>query len=215
MCYCSNIDGLFEALESEHHSNEWRLFIDSSKASLKAVLLNNGNENPSILLIHAAALNETHKTIELILRSINYSPYNWNISCDLKVIGLLLGMQIGYTKHQRFLCFWDSRDDEQHYIKKNWPLCEAFVPEIHHIPQVDPKKIYLPPMQIGLFKNFVNVTDQDDCGFRYLQQKLSAKSEAKLKAGIFIRPEIRKLINDKLGRNQNPLEKKLGTGFAW
>ena len=118
VCYCSNIDGLFEALESEHHSNEWRLFIDSSKASLKAVLLNNGNEKSSILLVHTTALNETHETIELILRLINYSPYNWNISGNLKVIGLLLGMQIGYTKHQCFLRFWDSRDDEQHLSKK-------------------------------------------------------------------------------------------------
>ena len=42
VCYCNNIDGLFEALGSKHYPVEWRLFIDSSKASLKAVLLNNG-----------------------------------------------------------------------------------------------------------------------------------------------------------------------------
>ena len=101
MCYCSSIDGLFEALESEHHSNEWRLFIDSSKTSLKAVLLNNGNEKPSISLIHVTALKETHETIELILHLINYFAYNWNwnICGDLKVIGLLLGMQMGYARH--------------------------------------------------------------------------------------------------------------------
>ena len=88
-----------------------------------------------------------------------------------------------------FWCLWDSRDDEQHYI-------------IHFVPEVDQKKIYLPPMHIklGLFKKFVKAIDQDDCSFRYWQQKLSAKSEAKLKTGIFIRPEIRKLINDKLLR---------------
>ena len=109
-------------------------------------------------------------------------------------------MQVGYIKHQYLLCRWDSRDNEQHYIKKDWPLHETFVPGIHHIPQVDPKKIYLPPIHIilGLFKHFVNAIDQNDCGFRYLQQKLSAKSEARLKAGIFIRLEIRKPINDKL-----------------
>ena len=100
------------------------------------------------------------------------------------------------------IVFWGSRDDEQHYIKKDWPLRETFVPGIYHIPQVDPNKIYLPPMhmKLGLFKNFINAIDQDDCGFRYLQQKLSAKFETKLKVGIFIRPEIRKLINDKLRR---------------
>ena len=30
--YCSNTDVLFKALESEHHSNKWRLLIDLSKA---------------------------------------------------------------------------------------------------------------------------------------------------------------------------------------
>ena len=66
MCvgYCSNIDGLFEALESEHHSNKWSLSIDLSKTSLKAVLLNNGNEKPSIPLVHATALKETQETME-------------------------------------------------------------------------------------------------------------------------------------------------------
>ena len=109
VCYCSNINGLFEALESEHHSNDWRWFIDLSKASLKAIYLNNGNEKPSISLVHATALKETHKTMELILHLINYSAYNWNICGDLKVISLLLGMQMGYTKHQCFLCLGQLR----------------------------------------------------------------------------------------------------------
>ena len=52
VCYCSNIDSHFEALESEHHSKEWKLFIDSSKASSTAVLLNSGNKKLSILLVH-------------------------------------------------------------------------------------------------------------------------------------------------------------------
>ena len=68
VCNCSNIDGLFEALESKHHSNELRLFIGSSKASLKAVLLNKGNVKPYIPLVHATTLKETYKTMELILR---------------------------------------------------------------------------------------------------------------------------------------------------
>ena len=120
MCYCSNIDGLFEALESEHHFNEWRLFIDSSKASLKAVLFNNGNEKPSISLVHATALKETHETIQLILRLINYAVYKWNICGELKVTCLLFGMQMGYTKNQCFLCLWDNHDNDQHYVKKDY-----------------------------------------------------------------------------------------------
>ena len=97
VCYCSNIDCFFESLESEHDSNEWRLSIDSSKASLEAVLLNNGNEKPSIPLTPATALKENHETTKLILLLINYSVCKWNICGDLKVIGLFIGMQMGYT----------------------------------------------------------------------------------------------------------------------
>ena len=97
VCYCSNIDCLFESLESEHDSNEWRLFNDSNKARLEAVLLNNGNKKPSIPLTPATALKESHETMELILFLINYSVCNWNICGGLKDIGLFIGTQMGYT----------------------------------------------------------------------------------------------------------------------
>ena len=69
-------------------------------------------------------------------------------------------------------------------------------------------------IKLDLLKNFVKALDQDGCGFRYLQ-KFSAKSEAKLKAGIFIGSEIRKLINDKLyEENLNSLEKEAFNQFC-
>jgi len=49
---CKDVDGLFKALNMSHCSDEWRLFIDSSKVSLKAVLLHNGNLLPSIPVAH-------------------------------------------------------------------------------------------------------------------------------------------------------------------
>ena len=45
---CEDVRGLFKALNMSHCSDEWRLFIDSCKVSLKAVLLHNGNVLPSI-----------------------------------------------------------------------------------------------------------------------------------------------------------------------
>jgi len=50
---CKDVDGLFKALHTNHCSDEWRLFIDSSKISLKAVLLHNENVLPSIPVAHA------------------------------------------------------------------------------------------------------------------------------------------------------------------
>ena len=43
--YCNNIQGFFSETDlSEYNPNEWRLFIGSSKRSLKCVLLHNGNK---------------------------------------------------------------------------------------------------------------------------------------------------------------------------
>jgi len=40
--FCYDVDGLMNALGIEYDPQEWRLFRDSSKLSLKAVLLHNG-----------------------------------------------------------------------------------------------------------------------------------------------------------------------------
>jgi hypothetical protein len=44
------MDGFFKALHLSHCSEEWRLFIDSSKVSLKAVFLHNGMRYVPFLL---------------------------------------------------------------------------------------------------------------------------------------------------------------------
>ena len=43
LCYYTNIPGLFTSLGLPHNLSDWRLFIDSSKRSLKGVL-HNGNK---------------------------------------------------------------------------------------------------------------------------------------------------------------------------
>jgi len=48
-----DIDGLMQTLNINHIPLDWRLFIDSSKLSLKAVLLHNSNTLPSIPVGHS------------------------------------------------------------------------------------------------------------------------------------------------------------------
>jgi len=84
------------------------LFIDSSKVSLKAVLLHNGNIFPSAPLAHAANMKEYYENMKLLLEKIQYEKHNWNICGDLKLTALLLGLQFGYTTVCCFLCEWDS-----------------------------------------------------------------------------------------------------------
>ena len=116
-CFCNNISGLMQSLSYQHISDEWRLFIDASKSSFKAVLLHNGNTKPSVPLAYAVNMKESYESMNILLEAIKYSKYSWKICGDLKVISLLLGLQLGYTKHMCFVCLWDSRDDINHYTK--------------------------------------------------------------------------------------------------
>ena len=144
-----------EALGVQHLPSEWRLFIDFSKSSIKAVLLHNGNLLPSISIAYSENLRESHKTMVILLEHIKYDTYNWHICGELKVIELLLGMQPGYTKYCSFVCEWDSRGRQ-----KDLPLSDELIPakkSVSHQHLVDPKKVLLPSLHIklGLIKNFV------------------------------------------------------------
>jgi hypothetical protein len=98
----------------EYTVNEWRLFIDSSKRSLKAVLLHNGNNYASSPIGHSVHLKESYENLELVLTKVGYTAHNWMICGDLKVLCMLLGQQAGYTKYPCFMCEWDSRARSQH-----------------------------------------------------------------------------------------------------
>jgi len=45
-------------------------------------------------------------------------------------------------------------------------------------------------------KNFVKAMNQEEAAFTYLREKFRRLSEAKLKEGIFIGPQIRDIIKD-------------------
>jgi hypothetical protein len=67
-----------------HDPTSWRLFIDSSATSLKAVLLHNGNEFPSIPVGHSTQLKETYDNVKKLLDAIDYKTYNWYVCGDFK-----------------------------------------------------------------------------------------------------------------------------------
>ena len=119
--FCSDVDGLMNTLGIKHDPQEWRLFVDSSKLCLKAVLLHNGNQHPSIPVGHAVYLKETYDNLKQLLNKLEYSKYGWHTYGDLKVVSLLMDLQLGYTKYSCFLCEWDSRAKTLHYLKRDWP----------------------------------------------------------------------------------------------
>lgn len=199
ICYCNDIPALFEQLGEPYDPNEWRLFIDGSKESLKAVLLHIGNEKPSIPIAHAINTKESYATMASLLKYIQYEHHNWKICSDLKVVGMLCGMQGGYTKYCCFLCLWDSRAREHHYRRKDWPERENVTvgkDNIKYVPLVKKENIILPALHIklGLIKNFVKALDKEGQVFSYLKTLFPQLSLAKIKEGVFDGPHIKKLV---------------------
>jgi hypothetical protein len=66
-----------EVLGHQHNTPEWRLFVDSSKVSLKAVLLHNGNKYPSVPLAHAVNMKESYEDMKLLLEKIHCEKCKW------------------------------------------------------------------------------------------------------------------------------------------
>jgi hypothetical protein len=78
-------------LGAEYKAGEWRLFTDSSKRSLKGVLLHNGNRLASVAVAHLVHFKETYANLEQLLEKINYKQHQCMVCGDLKVLCILLG----------------------------------------------------------------------------------------------------------------------------
>jgi hypothetical protein len=57
--FCNDVCSFMEVLGHEYNPDQWRLFIDTSKVSLKVVLFHNGNRFHSIPLAPAANIKKT------------------------------------------------------------------------------------------------------------------------------------------------------------
>ena len=127
VCYCHDINGLFEEIEFLYDPSDWRLFVDSSARNLKVVLLHNGIKYPSIPITHSVHLKEGYENVKHLLRLVKYKEHDWEVIGDFKMIRFLTGLQGSFIKHPCFSCYWDSRATARHYETKDWPSRAGFV----------------------------------------------------------------------------------------
>jgi len=169
---CTDIDGLMQKLNINHNPLDWRIYIDSSKLSLKAFPVQKGNTLSSTPVRHIVQNREPYENMKILMEAIKYDKLKWQICGDLKVIALLLGLQQGFTKYCCFICEWHSRARSLHYSRKYWPARISLEPGIMNVenqPLVEPSKILLPSMhlKLGLMKNFVKAMNQGEAAFTY------------------------------------------------
>jgi hypothetical protein len=95
----------------------------------------------------------------------------------------------------------DSRARDIPWTTEELPQRKDLIPGSKNIANtnlVDKQKILLSPLHIkpGILKQFVRVLDRSGSYFRYFSIKFLILSEAKVKEGIFDRPQIPKLMKD-------------------
>jgi hypothetical protein len=98
-------------------------------------------------------MKESYDNMKFLLTVIQYEKYSWYVCGDLKVIALLVGLQLGYTKFCCFLCEWDSRDRKTRFVRKQCPKRENLTPGKKNVtckPLINPKKVYLSPLHQNL-----------------------------------------------------------------
>lgn len=124
-----------------------------------------------------------------------------------------MGLQGGFTKYSCFLCLWDSRAANQHYITRDWPTRTDLTPGQYNVNRdslILPEKVLLPPLHIklGLAKQFVIALDSQSAAFQYICFMFPKLLDAKLKAGVFTGPQIRSMLqSEELEKRMTGLER--------
>ena len=96
--FCNDIYGVMENFKLKYDPAEWRLFIDSSNDSIKAVL-HNGNTFASVPIAHSVIFQEKYENLAMMLQKIRYDEHKWMICGDLKILTMILGQHSDFTKY--------------------------------------------------------------------------------------------------------------------
>ena len=190
LIYCHDVNGLVEKFSIKYEPSNWRLFIDSSTKSLKAILLHNGNVYAPLPVAHSVVLNEEYYNMHFLLQKLKYDTHRWDICGDLKISTILLGLQKGFTSYPCFLCEWNSRARDEHYVRSVWLPRKTLTSGVKNVEKkslVPSYKVLLPPLHIklGIVKQLVKAMSKvKSAAFMHIFEILPSLSEAKINEGV-------------------------------
>ena len=81
------------------------------------MLLHNGNKFACVPIGHSMIVKEHYLNAKMVFQKLRYREHNWAICIDFRMVNFLLGLQGRYTKDPCFLCYWDNRATDQHWLK--------------------------------------------------------------------------------------------------
>ena len=115
------------------------------------------------------------------------------------MVFILLGPQESYEEYSCSLCLWESRADNRHFLRKDWPTRSTLTLGTCNVKSsslVDPKNILHSPLHFkhDLTKHLVKALNKDNPSFKFLQREFPAVSDAEFGAGMFNGPQIRELM---------------------
>lgn len=190
--YCHDIKELFIKLEYPNNPKEWILFIDRSQVSLTAALVHVADKFPSIPIAYSSGMKATYASLQAIIMLTQYYDHKWRVCGDLKVVGVLMGLDENYVERQCFLCKWEPKENEvDNDYAQEWPTRfriqlgkDYFIPR----PLVRlEKRIILSTLQmkLGLLRNFTRKlpTDGDAHNFLYKVMDDLGLNSAKVSRG--------------------------------
>lgn len=205
--YCNNVRGLFLAMKMEYIAEDWRLFVDGSSSSLKALLLHKSNRKPTVPLYYANNKKESRVSLSEVLTIINYDEHQWKLCADLKVVNLLCGAKGGNASYPCFKCDWNTRDkehDQYTYTGYTNPNPEILSRK-NGGNRVNLERVLIPPLHIklGIVQKFLTlVFVKNDKAYQVLKAGLfKRRTETKAKGGTVNGPEIRKLMRNRQFEN--------------
>lgn len=208
------------ALRLPDSSDDYRLFVDGSKTSLKAALLSNGNHHAAIPLAYSTTHKETYEIMVDLFIKLKYSDHNWLVCVDLKMVAILRGLQGGFVQNNCFLCLYRSRDYKRHWHITSWPPRTNNVIGENNVcrpPIVDSSRIVLPPLHIklGIATQIIKAWGKENnAAFKYIQSLFPKLSASKIENGIFTGPNIRTLLrNTNLPNHMNSKQLNVWEAF--